>query len=68
MSITGILSKLGYSEEFIRLIENSVEDNQYIEVNTKYGEQVLKSYDSDSCFLEESNEPFVYSDFSNTNG
>ena len=68
MSITGILSKLGYSEEFIHLIENSIEDNQYNEVNTKFGEQILKSYDSDSCFLEESNEPFAYSDFSNTNG
>lgn len=65
MSVTSILSSLGYSEEFIQIIENSVIDNQPYNEGVVFSDQDLRSYDSNSCYIEESNAPVVYTAFSN---
>ena len=64
MSFTSILSSLGYSEEFIKIIENSVVEIQPYKEGIEYGDQRLRSYDSNSCYIEESNAPVIYTDFS----
>lgn len=65
MSVTSILSSLGYSEEFIQIIENSVIDNQPYNEDVVFSDQDLRSYDSNSCYIEESNAPVAYTVFSN---
>ncbi len=65
MSITRVLSSLGYSEEFIQIIENSVLDNPLYNEDVVFSDQSLRSYDSNSCFIEESKAPVAYTVFSN---
>jgi hypothetical protein len=64
MSVTSILSSLGYSEEFIQIID-SVIDNQPYNEDVIFSDQDLRSYDSNSCYIEESNAPVDYTVFSN---
>ena len=60
MTISKILSEIGYSEEFISIIENSfVEDSLKNEL-VVYEEQSISNYDSTSCFIAESEPPIVY--------
>lgn len=66
MSITNVLSRLGYSKEFIQVIENSVLEEPRYDGNTYNVNHNFESYDSTSCYIEESNAPVIYSAFSNT--
>lgn len=66
MSITNVLSRLGYSKEFIQVIEKSVLDEPTYDGHTFNVDHNYESYDSTSCYIEESNAPVIYSAFSNT--
>ena len=65
MSVTSLLSSLGYSDEFIQIIENSVIDNQPDNEGVVFSDQDLRSYDSTSCYIEESNAPIAFTVFTN---
>lgn len=64
MSLSALLSELGYSEEFISVIENSMLEDDMGDSFGFSDDKVKRVYDSVSCFIDESSTPIVYNDFS----
>lgn len=60
MTISKILSEVGYSEEFINIIENSFVEDSLKNEYYIYEEQPVRNCDSTSCFIAESEAPIVY--------
>lgn len=60
MTISKILSEVGYSEEFINIIENSFVEDSFKNELVVYEDQPIRNWDSTSCFIAESEAPIVY--------
>lgn len=64
MSLSSILSELGYSEEFITIIEGSLLEAGIGDGFCDSDDNVNRVYDSVSCFIDESSTPVSYNEFS----
>lgn len=60
MKLSKVLSEVGYSEEFISIIENSFVEDSFKNELAVYEEQPIRNCDSTSCFIAESEAPIIY--------